>query len=103
MIPFDGGTGVSSESDARGFRVVGRVQGVGFRWWARRTAEALGVSGWVRNLPDGSVEVQANGTRVALEQLESRLREGPTASRVDRVERLPSDPSARRRGFDIEA
>lgn len=98
-----GGAGASSESDARGFRVVGRVQGVGFRWWARRTAQALGVSGWVRNLPDGSVEVQASGSRVALEQLETMLHKGPTASRVDRVERLPLDPSARRRGFDIEA
>jgi acylphosphatase len=96
-------TGAGSEGDARGFRVVGRVQGVGFRWWARRTARALGVSGWVRNLPDGSVEVQASGARAALERLEMRLREGPTASRVDRVERLPSEPSARRRGFDIEA
>jgi acylphosphatase len=102
-MPDGGGAGALPEDDARGFRVVGRVQGVGFRWWARRTAKALGVSGWVRNLPDGSVEVQASGSRVALEQLEARLHKGPTAARVDRVERLPWDPSARRSGFDIEA
>ena len=44
--------------ELRGYSVNGRVQGVGFRWWTRRTADRLGIAGSVRNLPDGSVEVQ---------------------------------------------
>ena len=72
----------------RGYRVRGRVQGVGFRWWAHREAETLGVVGWVRNLPDGSVEVMARGTVGALERLERALRRGPPMSMVDRLERV---------------
>jgi acylphosphatase len=75
-------------AESRGFRVVGRVQGVGFRQWTRRTAERLGLSGTVRNLPDGSVEVWATGSNAALHELESALRKGPLAARVDRVESL---------------
>ena len=56
----------------------GRVQGVGFRDFTRRTARPLGVSGWVRNGDDGrSVEVHASGSRAALEALLDQLRDGP--------------------------
>lgn len=70
----------------RAYRVVGRVQGVGFRWWTRDTAARLGLAGTVRNLPDGSVEVHASGREVDLETLEAALAEGPPASRVESVE-----------------
>lgn len=70
-----------------GFRVHGRVQGVGFRWWTHRTASRLGLSGSVRNLPDGTVEVRARGTPDAIRELESRLQRGPSSARVRRVER----------------
>ncbi|HUF75719.1 MAG TPA: acylphosphatase [Longimicrobiales bacterium] len=80
----------------RGFRVTGRVQGVGFRWWTQRTAQRLGLAGSVRNCPDGSVEVQVVGEPDVVARLESALREGPPASRVERIARVPADPAAPR-------
>lgn len=67
-------------------RIHGLVQGVYFRDTVRQTARALGVTGWVRNLPDGSVEVTAEGPRPALESLLNFLHAGPTHARVERVE-----------------
>jgi acylphosphatase len=74
-----------SESDrreARGYRVYGRVQGVGFRWWTQRTGEEIGVAGHVRNLRGGGVEVHARGSveelaalEIALEAADSRTPE----------------------------
>jgi acylphosphatase len=70
-------------------RVVGRVQGVGFRWFVVSAAERLHLRGWVRNAPDGSVEVEAEGSAVALDALRRRLETGPPAARVTRVDDLP--------------
>lgn len=67
----------------------GRVQGIGFRWFARQTAEELGVSGWARNREDGSFEVEAEGTAAALDEFVSRLRTGNPAARVDAFEQRP--------------
>ena len=68
-------------------RIVGRVQGVGFRWWVRRRAEALGVVGWVMNADDErSVEVVAEGEAERLDELERLLHEGPDGAHVERVE-----------------
>jgi acylphosphatase len=70
------------------FLVSGYVQGVGFRWFVARHARALGLSGYARNLPDGRVEVVADGAdAAALEQLEERLRAGPAHARVETVAR----------------
>ena len=67
--------------------VRGRVQGVYFRAFVQRHAQALGLSGWARNLPDGaSVEVVAEGSREALGGLLAQLREGPPGARVDVIE-----------------
>jgi acylphosphatase len=68
--------------------VTGRVQGVGFRWFVARHAHAEGLAGWVRNLPDGRVEVVASGSEPGMAKLESRLRAGPPAAVVERVEKL---------------
>jgi acylphosphatase len=76
-----------------GFRVSGRVQGVGFRWWTVREAHRLGLRGTVRNHPDGTVEVHAAGSDAALSRLAVRLREGPPHARVDRVEPVPPTPT----------
>lgn len=68
------------------YLVSGRVQGVGYRYYVVRQADALGVAGWVRNLPDGRVEVVATSGEPALAAFEGRLWEGPPASRVNSVE-----------------
>lgn len=70
---------------ARRAVVSGRVQGVGFRFFAERAARELGVRGWVRNLPDGSVETVAEGEEDAVSLYLARLKTGPRASRVDAV------------------
>lgn len=74
----------------RAYRVTGTVQGVGFRWFSRETATRLGLRGTVRNVPDGSVEVVAEGPEAAVAELRTRLEEGPPGARVAAVEELPS-------------
>lgn len=64
------------------FTAKGKVQGVGFRYFAIREAQRLDLSGWVRNLPDGSVEAFAEGPEESLNAFESFLRKGPSWSRV---------------------
>ncbi len=66
--------------------VSGDVQGVGFRAFVRQQARALRLSGWVRNLPDGDVALEADGPREALEALARHLHQGPPGSAVARVE-----------------
>lgn len=85
----------------RAFRVRGRVQGVGFRWWTRRTAEDLAVAGSVRNCPDGTVEVRAAGDPDALERLYEALERGPASARVEAIEEMPAHPDTPREGFHI--
>lgn len=65
--------------------VHGRVQGVGFRWWTRSRALELGLTGHAANLPDGRVEVVAEGSRAACEELLTALRSGSTPGQVKRV------------------
>ena len=68
-------------------RVTGRVQGVGFRWWVQRQAEALSLVGWVMNADDErSVELVAEGDAEALDELARRLEIGPPGARVDSYE-----------------
>ncbi len=86
----------------KSFIVKGRVQGVGFRWFVEREAQLLGLAGWVRNNPDGSVEVLATGTREQINALHTKLREGPRAARVDAVEVEDANPVAGLKSFRIE-
>ncbi|HET6777644.1 MAG TPA: acylphosphatase [Gemmatimonadales bacterium] len=69
------------------FLVFGMVQGVGFRWFVARHARAIGLTGYARNLPNGSVEVVVDGNEESLLELERLLRKGPANARVERVER----------------
>ena len=87
---------------ARRFLVRGRVQGVGFRWFVEREAHILQIAGWVRNNPDGTVEVLVQGTRDQLAGMRSRLREGPRAARVDDVEESVAEPEKGLNSFSIE-
>jgi len=86
----------------RRFIVRGRVQGVGFRWFVEKEASIIGVSGWVRNLEDGSVEVLAAGTRDQIGALRKSLQEGPRAARVDEVHESEAQPVAGLKSFRIE-
>src|SRR5271155_742430 len=86
---------------ARRFLVRGRVQGVGFRWFVEREAHILRIAGWVRNNPDGSVEVLAVGTREQLAGFRSRLSEGPRAARVDNIEEVEAEPIAGLNSFQV--
>lgn len=70
----------------RRLRIEGRVQGVSYRMWAVETAHGLGLSGWVRNRHDGSVEVLAMGEEEAVADLVALCGQGPPAARVDHID-----------------
>lgn len=83
--------------------VHGHVQGVSFRYYTQRRAQALGVTGWVRNLPAGTVEVIAEGTQQQLDELIAFLRQGPAGACVTAldVDWLPA--SGQYADFNIRA
>lgn len=84
------------------FQIYGLVQGVGFRDFARRSARDLGLTGYVRNLSDGSVEAVARGDDSLLRTFAERLRRGPAPARVDRIETGPAgDDDLQDEGFVI--
>jgi acylphosphatase len=70
----------------RHVRVTGRVQGVFFRAWTAEQARELGIAGWVRNCPDGSVEAHLTGDELAVTRMIERLREGPPHAIVERLD-----------------
>ena len=82
--------------------VRGRVQGVGFRWFVREAAHRLSLAGWVRNLPDGSVEVAADGDEESIEAFRASLVKGPAGASVARIDELPPHPGALDRPFVIQ-
>ncbi len=88
---------------ARGwrFRIHGRVQGVGFRFFTKREAERLGVVGWVRNRADGTVEAVAIGSTGQIDSFEEAVRRGPAMSRVGSVERSELIDAEAADAFDI--
>ena len=88
-------------AEARGFRVRGRVQGVGYRWFVARAARDLDLAGWVANRADGSVEIVARGADEALAAFAARLAEGPPAARVAGVDEFPAELDPGLSGFDI--
>ena len=74
---------------------------MGFRFFVYEAAMREGLHGEVRNLPDGSVDVTAEGEAESMERFERKLREGPRASRVDEVAVTELDPDGRDTGFTI--
>ena len=85
----------------RGYKVMGRVQGVFFRVWTQQTARDLGLRGTVQNRADGSVEAHALGTAEVLELFEARLWTGPDTARVVAVEVNSSDADIPQNDFEI--
>jgi len=93
---------VSGGNEALRWLVSGRVQGVGYRWWALQQGQRLGLRGWVRNLADGRVEAVATGSGAAVAEFESALAHGPRFSRVDNVEKAHIPPDViDTKSFDI--
>lgn len=86
---------------ARRYRISGRVQGVGFRYFTHAAAERENIHGWVRNLPDGCVEAAAEGEAEAMDRFERALRHGPPGARVEHVEIEQTVPGARDTGFSV--
>jgi acylphosphatase len=85
----------------RRIRTVGRVQGVGYRWFVMRKAKSLGLSGWVKNRFDGSVEIEVQGDSESLDLFELAVRDGPRLAMVSDL--ISEDASVRddERGFQI--
>ena len=81
--------------------VSGMVQGVGYRFFTQRAAEELQLSGWVRNLPDGRVQAEAEGPRARVEELLARLRAGPRLSSVTDVAVTWKAVCGTARGFTV--
>ena len=91
-----------SDKQARRFYVSGRVQGVGYRFFALNVAEQLGLSGYVKNLPDGRVEAYAIGTAGQLGDFAEELLQGPALASVTDVAEVEAEIlSAYRSGFSV--
>lgn len=82
--------------------VLGKVQGVGFRYFVRQRAVELPISGWVRNLSDGRVELIAEGSRKDLEEFLAVVRQGPRGSQVSDVQVEWSDKDEGLQGFSVK-
>ncbi len=80
-------------------RIHGRVQGVWFRAWTQKTAQSLGLTGWVRNRSDGTVEAHFSGPAEAVEKMLELVWQGPAAARVDKVDAGEDAPVLT--GFDV--
>jgi acylphosphatase len=88
--------------EARHVIVRGRVQGVAFRHHTKLEARRLGLAGWVRNAPDGSVEVWAEGEPAALAELLAFLQRGPPLAQVASIEARDAAPGAETGRFRVE-
>ncbi|MCL5006234.1 MAG: acylphosphatase [Acidobacteria bacterium] len=88
---------------ARKYLVSGRVQGVGFRFFAEHWATQLGLSGYVKNCWDGTVEAYAIGNPATLEEFKARLAEGPRSARVDNIQESEEQVNNRYKRFVVES
>lgn len=83
-------------------KIYGDVQGVSFRYFTKKNAQSLGITGFVRNLPDGTVEVVAEGDRETLEEILDRCEEGPTFAHVQRIDSDWEETTGEFKDFRIE-
>jgi acylphosphatase len=86
---------------ARRYVITGRVQGVGFRYFTQDAALREGVTGWVRNLPDGRVEALVEGDAEAVTRVERAVRSGPRGARVETVSVDVEEPTGAYRTFSV--
>ncbi len=86
---------------ARHYIISGRVQGVGFRYYVTDVAARENIAGWVRNLPNGRVEIEAEGDAEALQRFDRDVRHGPRGAEVDEVLVDDRQPGGRAQGFSI--
>jgi len=91
---------MSNELKAIHVIISGRVQGVWFRAWTQKAALKLGLTGWVRNRTDGTVEALLCGRSEQLEAMIAKCRKGPTLARVDKISQTPAEPPAES-GFNL--
>jgi acylphosphatase len=91
------------KKQARKYVVIGRVQGVGFRFFTETWANRLGLSGYVKNCPDGTVEAYAVGDASALEEFRVHLAEGPRSARVDQIQEFEEQVQAGYKRFVVES
>jgi len=82
-------------------KIYGRVQGVYFRSSAQDKARELGLSGWAKNMPDGTVEIVAEGEEVQLQEYLEWCKKGPSAARVEKIEETWEETSGQLKGFSI--
>ena len=92
----------TSTSERLSAEVTGRVQAVGFRHFTRKKASALGLSGWVKNEGDGSVRLEAEGPRDALEDLLDAVRQGPRTASVENVSASWQSADGAFDGFEVK-
>jgi acylphosphatase len=91
-MPHGAARPAAAETMALRLEISGRVQGVGYRDWLVEAAQRLGLSGWVRNRRDGSVEAHVQGERPSVERLVEQCRRGPVAAKVATIEASPARP-----------
>ena len=82
-------------------KVYGLVQGVGFRMFVERSASRLGLTGWVKNMPDGTVQIDAQGPSGLIDELLRDLGKGPPASKVSSLNIVENQPDHSRTGFAV--
>lgn len=86
---------------ARRYVISGRVQGVGFRFFTEAAAAREGLNGWVQNLPDGRVEISAEGEAEAVERFERHIAHGPPGARISDLQIDEEVPARLSTGFSI--
>ena len=88
--------------EQRFIRIHGKVQGVGYRFFATRVARRLGLKGWIQNNRDGSVEAMVEGEKSALDEWIEQLKEGPRYAEVTRIDQESKDFSGKLPDFDVK-
>jgi acylphosphatase len=88
--------------EQRFIRIHGKVQGVGYRFFATRVARRLGLKGWIQNNRDGSVEAMVEGEKGAIDEWIEELKEGPRYAEVTRIDQEPKDFSGKLPDFDVK-